>query len=152
MYLCFPNCNLSEYNLRHTGNRGIEAIHGMFRGGTSSLPITSANLSFREFLVKMNAAQQIQRSEHSLKRIEGSTIMASKKKRRTFAAKSNESCTESQSEYILPSSYDAFIAELEEACKLGDADSKTLVEELAPHMVTIIINRRQAMGKSRCSP
>ena len=40
MYLCFPNCHVSEFSLRHTGNRGLEAIHGMFRGGTSSLPIT----------------------------------------------------------------------------------------------------------------
>lgn len=27
LYLCFPDINLSNYNLRHTGNRGIEAIH-----------------------------------------------------------------------------------------------------------------------------
>jgi len=46
LYLCFPSCDLSEYSLRHTGNRGIEAIHGMFCGGTSSLPMTSPNLSF----------------------------------------------------------------------------------------------------------
>ena len=50
LFLCFPECDLSEYHLRHTGNRGIEAIHGMFRGGTSSLPITSPNLSFRVFM------------------------------------------------------------------------------------------------------
>ena len=65
MYICFPSCDLSEYNLRHTGNRGLEAIHGMFRGGTTSLPITSPNLSFREFLAKINTAQQIQRAEHA---------------------------------------------------------------------------------------
>ena len=71
MYICFPSCDLSEYNLRHTGNRGLEAIHGMFRGGTTSLPITSPNLSFREFLTKMNTAQQIQRAEHHLSQIDG---------------------------------------------------------------------------------
>ena len=32
--------------IRHTGNRGIEAICGMFRGGTCSLPITSPNFNF----------------------------------------------------------------------------------------------------------
>ena len=64
LYLCFPDITLSDYNLRRTGNRGIEAIHGMFRGGTCSLPITSPNLSFREFLSKMNKAQQRQRAEH----------------------------------------------------------------------------------------
>lgn len=47
IYLCFPNCDVSDFSLRHSGNRVLEAIHGMFRGGTSSLPITSPNLSFR---------------------------------------------------------------------------------------------------------
>ena len=37
--------------LSDTGNRGIEEIH------TFSLPITSANLSFKEILRKMNTAQ-----------------------------------------------------------------------------------------------
>ena len=46
LYLCFPGTNLSDYNLRHTGNWSIEAIHGMFHGETCSLPITSPNLSF----------------------------------------------------------------------------------------------------------
>ena len=91
LFLCFPNCNLSDYTLRHTGNRGIEAIHGMFRGGPSSLPITSPNLSFREFLSRMNTALQIQQSEHLLNQIEGSTFVASKKKHKTFAKHSNES-------------------------------------------------------------
>ena len=103
MYICFPSCDLSEYNLRHTGNRGLEAIHGMFRGGTTSLPITSPNLSFREFLAKMNTAQQIQRAEHHLSQIDGSTIVASKKKRKTFAARTSEaSGQQSQSSYSLP--------------------------------------------------
>ena len=52
IYLCFPGSSLAAYSLRHTGNHGIEAIHGTFRGGTSSLPITSPNLSYREFLEK----------------------------------------------------------------------------------------------------
>ena len=49
LYLTFPDIPLSGHSLRNTGNRGIEAIHGIFRGGSSSLPITSANLSFQQF-------------------------------------------------------------------------------------------------------
>ena len=47
---------------RNTGNRGLEAI-----GGTTSLPITSPNLSFAEFLARMNKAIQLHRAEHELK-------------------------------------------------------------------------------------
>ena len=68
IYLCFTNNDLSQFSLRHTGKTGLEAIHCMFRGGTSSLPIMSPNH-------KMNASQQIKRAEHSLSQIEGSTIM-----------------------------------------------------------------------------
>ena len=143
MYICFPDCNLSEYSLRHTGNRGIEAIHGIFRGGTSSLPITSPNLSFREFLDKMNQAQQIKRAEHSLSQIEGSTIMASKKKRKTFAAKSREVSSESPSAYTLPGTYEAFKAELEEACRKGDEDSKKAIERLAPKMAATLKEKKK---------
>lgn len=34
-------------------------MHGTFRGGTSSLPITSPNLSFAEFLTKMNKSKDL---------------------------------------------------------------------------------------------
>ena len=132
LYLCFPECDLSDYHLRHTGNRGIEALHGMFRGGTCSLPITSPNLSFREFLCKMNTAQQIHRSEHFLRTIEGNSVVAAKKKRKTFAAKSNESTRESTlEEYVLPSTYKEFMTELQEACEKGDMDSKNAIKQLA---------------------
>ena len=145
MYLCFPHCDLSDYGLRHTGNRGLEAIHGMFRGGTTSLPITSPNLSFREFLEKMNTAQQIHRAEHSLRQTEGSTIVASKKKRKTFAAQSSESGAEGETSYRLPSTYETFIAELDEACKQGDLDSRKAIETLAPHMAATL--KREEGGK-----
>lgn len=144
LYLCFPDCDLSEYHLRDTGNRGIEAIHGIFRGGSCSLPITSANLSFREFLCKMNTAQQIQRSEHFLSTIEGNSIVATKKKRKTFAARSNESPSQSNSmEYALPSTYKAFMTELQEACKNGDTDSKNAIQQLAPQMAAVLIKHNQ---------
>ena len=55
LYLSFPEISMEDYFLRNTGNRGIEAIHSIFRGGTGvNLPITSANLSYQEFLSKMN--------------------------------------------------------------------------------------------------
>ena len=146
MYICFPSCDLSEYDLRHTGNRGLEAIHGMFRGGTTSLTNTSPNLSFREFLAKMNTAQQIQRAEHHLSQIDGSTIVASKKKRKTFAARTSEaSSQQSRSSYSLPQTYVAFLAELEEACQKGDANSKKVIETLAPHMAATLKQEKQGM-------
>ena len=46
--ICTSLTSLSDYNVRHTGNRGIEAIRGMFWGGTCSLPITSPNFNFIE--------------------------------------------------------------------------------------------------------
>ena len=59
LYLSFPDLTTSKYSLRNTGNRGLEAIHGIFRGGSSSLPITGANLSFQEFLSRMNKTLQV---------------------------------------------------------------------------------------------
>lgn len=78
LFLCFPN---TPYSLRNTGNRTIEALHGTFRGGTCSLPITSPNLSFREFLDKMNKMLQIHEEAHQLKQIKGHSIVASKKEK-----------------------------------------------------------------------
>ena len=101
LYLCFLDINLSDYNLRHTGNRSIEAIYGMFHGGTCSLPITSPNLSFQEFLSKMNKAQQMQRDEHFLQGVTGNSIVATKKKRKRYAKASKETPTNGQ-EYLLP--------------------------------------------------
>lgn len=46
-FFAFHQLPITVYSLRHTGNRGIEAIHGIFRGGAASLPITAPNLSFR---------------------------------------------------------------------------------------------------------
>ena len=55
LHLLFPHLPIEDYSLRNTGNRGIEAFHSIFRGGTATLPITSANLSF----VPMNKVIQI---------------------------------------------------------------------------------------------
>ena len=77
IYLCFSNTSLDEYSLCHTGDHGLEAIHGTFRGRTCLLPTTSPNLPFQDFLEEMNAAQT---SEHQLNKIKGCTIVASKKR------------------------------------------------------------------------
>ena len=106
----------------------------MFRGGTSSLPIMSPNRSFRQFLDKMNASQQIKRAEHSLSQIEGSTIMASKNKRKTFAITNSAS----QLSYTFPSTYEEFLTQLEEAILHGDDDSKCAIEQLAPQMASTL--------------
>jgi len=100
------------------------------------MPVTSPNLSFREFLSKMNKAQQMQRAEHSLRGITGNTIMASKKKRKTCAPVSNEpsSVDHLVQEYHLPSTYTEFLQQLKEACKKGNEDSKETIENLAPQM------------------
>ena len=38
MFLCFPNLDSTAYSLRNTGNRSIEAVHGIFRGGSHTCP------------------------------------------------------------------------------------------------------------------
>ena len=68
LFFAFHQLPITDYSLRHTGNRGIEAIkfYGIFRGGAASLPITAPNLSFREFLSKMNSTSQIHTAEHNI--------------------------------------------------------------------------------------
>lgn len=46
LYYAFPHLDEKDYSMRNTGNRGLEAIHSIFRGGSSSLPITAPNLTF----------------------------------------------------------------------------------------------------------
>ena len=82
LYWCFPHLPIKEYSMRNTGNRGLEVIHRVFRGGTTSLPITSANLTFAEFLTRMTKASLIHNTEHQLRHIEGNTIVSTKKKRK----------------------------------------------------------------------
>lgn len=137
LYLRFPSLRWEEYSLRNTGNRGIESIHGAFRGGTSSLPITYPNLSFQEFLSRMNKALQISHAEHNLKQIEGNTIVASKKKRKIYCKTSGESSVNA-GDYTLPDTYSDFVDDLEEACNKGDEDSKELIERLVPDMAKLL--------------
>ena len=130
MYICFSGCDLCDYHLRHIGNRGTEATHG---------------------LEKMNTAQRIQPAEHHLSQTDGSTIVASKKKRKTYAAKTSDARMElSQSTYLLLGSYIAFCAELEEACQEGDADSNEIIETLGPLMKVVL--KREKQGKQWTNP
>ena len=90
LYLLFPDLPIEDYSIRNTGNRGLEAFHSIFRGGTATLPITSANLSFQEFLSLMNKVVQVSDAEHALKKIDGNSITASKKKKKTCARNSDD--------------------------------------------------------------
>lgn len=138
MYMCFPDSSLRDYFLRHTGNRDIKSIHGMFRGGITSLPITSPNLSFREFLEKMNKVQQMHRTEHGLNQIDSNTIVATKKYK-TFALTSNEhNINSSVATYTFPTTYAAFLKSIEDACTMADYDSKKVIEKLAPNMASVL--------------
>ena len=141
LFYAFPHLPASNYDMRHTGNRGLEAIHGIFRGGAASLPITAPNLSFREFLAKMNQTNQIHTAEHNLKQIEGHTVVASKKKRKT-CAKSSEDSPSSET-YILPQTFKQFCKELEDACKEGDKDSKKTISKLAPDIEKCLKKAKQ---------
>lgn len=133
LFRSFPQLPAQEYSIRNTRNRGIEAIHGMFHGGTTSLPITSPNLSFQQFLSRMNQALQIHTAEHSLKQIQGNPIVASKKKQLTNAIHSIDSS--SQFSYTKRPSYSEFLTELDAACTEGDKLAKQTIEQLAPEMV-----------------
>ena len=37
LFFAFHQLPITDYSLRQTGNRGIKAIHGIFRGGAASL-------------------------------------------------------------------------------------------------------------------
>ena len=78
LFHAFPHISASDFNMIHTGNKGLEAVHGIFHGGAASLPITAPNLSFLVFLSKMNQTSQICAAEHNLK---GHSIVASNRKK-----------------------------------------------------------------------
>ena len=131
LYLCFPGTTLYEHNLRHTGNRSIEVIHGMLCGGTCSLPITSKNFCLN-FLSKMNKAQQIHRVKHFLQRVAGNSIVSAENKRKScYIANKETSASSSDEGYHLHPTYDKFL-ELKDTCKNGDNDSKNMIKSLVP--------------------
>ena len=129
--------------MRNTGNRGLEAIHGIFRGGSSTLPITAPNLTFQEFLSKMNKTNQIHRVERKLKLIEGHSIVASKHKRKTSALHSSEAVSPTLAGYRKPKMYSEFVKELTDACTLGNEDSKQAISDLAPQVADALKSNEQ---------
>ena len=137
--LCFPEKKFDEYFLRNTGNRNIEALHGTFRDGTSSFPITTPNYRFREFLEKMNQNLQIiNKAEHTLK-ILGNSIVSSKKKRKNFARDANEPNESSHVEDDRRAmTYEAFVKKLIDACNQSDDDSQKIIEKLVSGMVDLL--------------
>ena len=135
LFLSFADLDVKDYNLRRTGNRNIEAIHSIFRGGASNLPITSANLTFQEFLCRMNKVMQISDAENALKKIPGNSLQSSKKRRLTYATSANEPSPSIAIGYQKPKTYQEFLRELTLACKQGDNDSKQEMEKLVPHLV-----------------
>ena len=132
LYLCFPELDIKEYSMRNSGNRGIEDNkHGVFRGTSAVLPITAVNLSFREFLERMNETLQVRQSEQHLQRIKGNPLQATKKQF-TYARESTDPDRSSQT-YETPSTNGKFLKELNKACDLGNLDSQRAIEKLSPH-------------------
>ena len=109
-------------------------MHGVFRGGMCSLPITSPNLSFQQFLSRMNAATQIKRAEHELRKIDGHSIVSTKKKRLTYADDSADKSPATDYEYVKPATYEAFVKSLLLACEQGEKIAKDTIARLAPDM------------------
>ena len=134
--------------MRNTRNGGIEAIHGMYRGGTTSLPITAPNLSFKQFLSRMNQTMQIHTSEHALRQISGNPIVTTKKKRLTNAKNSSDKTTTTY-QYNLPDNYSVFVQQLNDACNRGDNESKDVIERLAPGMAAVL-KRHKAWDTLEC--
>ena len=149
LYLAFPGLDIKDYNLRNTGNRGIEAMHSILRGGAVNLPITSANLTFQDFLSRLNKVNQVKQAEHSLKKIKGNSICSTKKRQITNAQSSGEGDVHSEP-YQKPSSYSIFVSDLLAACEKGDAESKVLLEDLVPHLVKLLKKNKQWDHPDHC--
>ena len=149
LFLSFPELDLDSYSLRSTGNRSIEAVHSILRGGAANLPITSANLSFQEFLSHMNQVMQIKQSEHTLQKIPGNSINSTKKKVIMYATRSNEGTVHNET-HSKPKTYSQFITDLKSACAKGDSQSKALIEQHVPQMAKILKKEEQWDRPSLC--
>ena len=73
----------------------------------------------------MNKAQQMQTAEQRLKKIEGHSIVSSKKKRKTFALSSNKHPSHVNTDIVeLPENYQVMMKELNDACDKGDSTAR----------------------------
>lgn len=129
--------------MRSTGNRGIEAIHSVLCGASPNLPITSGNLTFQDFLSRMNKVVHMKSAEHALRQIPGNTVTYTKKKKITYAAKCLEQPSQLQDTYQKPSSYQQFSDDLKAACERGDSESKSLIQKLVPYMMKLLKEREE---------
>ena len=144
----FQTLNL---NLRRTENRNIKALHSIFRGGSSSLPITAANLTFQDFLCRMNKFMQITDAENTSQKISGNTFQSNKKHKLTYAPWANEpSPSAASSVYEKSKTYKEVFKELTSACKKGDEDSKCVMEKLAPCLFKSLRKVKQWDCPSHC--
>ena len=116
------------------------------------MPITSANLTFKDFLCQINKAMQVKSAENTLEKISGNSLQHSKKRKITFAASSDNTNTtdtyQKPSKYKEPSKYKDFVTQLVSACIKGDDDSKKLMQELVPYLVDTL-KLKKAIGKAK---
>ena len=124
-------------------------MHSVLCGGAANLPITSPNLTFQDFLSRLNKTSQIRNSERFLRKIEGNTICGTKKRRITSGQTSGENFVHDEP-YRKPNSYSSFISDIMDACMKGDADSKAFLEELVPNLVTLLKAKKQRDNPDRC--
>ena len=136
LFHAFPHLPLSEYSLRNTGNRGLEAIHGIFRGGSSCLPITCPNLSFREFLSKITRHYRFTKQSTISNKFQDTQLWHQKRRRVQCAQQSSDRCSEQ--EYTKPEQYQDFVKQLADACLEGDEDSRLAISQLAPEMTAML--------------
>ena len=108
-----------------------------------ALPITSPNLSFKEFLTRMNQTMQVLTAEHELRQISGNPIVATKKKRLTNANDSTDQ-SNNDNQYNLPDNYSEFVEQLNSACDNGDLEAKEIIEGLAPYIWQTFLKLRSS--------
>ena len=91
----------------------------------------------------MNKAVQVSSVEHELKKVEGNTIVTSKKRRKIYAKESADAPSTALSSYMKPDTYNELVNNLTEACRQGEAEAKEVVEKLAPHMAKTLKDKNK---------
>uniref|UniRef100_A0A1X7VHG9 Uncharacterized protein n=1 Tax=Amphimedon queenslandica TaxID=400682 RepID=A0A1X7VHG9_AMPQE len=97
--------------------------------------------------------EQIHKAEHDLRNIPGNTIVASKKKHKTYAKDSNEPIaavmTANHAEAVEGDyrlTYSDFKEQLQQACSDGDKDSQEKIEELAQEMARFLKKKKKRLS------
>ena len=89
----------------------------------------------------MNQILQNHEAEHRHQKIDGHSIVATKKKRSTFAKRAGKehtciSTSPASTDSSQPASYTEFASQLEVACGEGDVDSKNIKSSIHPPLNT----------------